>query len=145
LGYYHFFICIISCNRYAKEEVAIAEILQSKGINLSFNNHDVILIVPVTGCSTCNKQVKDFIKQIDHQNFTIIASCYLYKDFIFSFSEDDLKHKNCIVDSTGQAFQHNLVDVGAKLFFFENGKIIDVKKISCTEPGLLTQTLNFLK
>jgi hypothetical protein len=61
-----------------------------------------------------------------------------------SLSEHELEGKNYIIDSGGQAFRHGLVDNGARLYFFKDRKILDVKIVSCTEPNLLKQTLEFL-
>ena len=135
-----------SCNQQYKEEnVAVAKIIQ-KGSKIELQkDKKVILIVHVIGCTTCIEPVKNFINKVDNPNFIIVASCYSSKDFYFAFPGGELENRNCIVDTLGLAFRHGLVDVGAKLYFFENGKITDIKTSSCAEPGLLTQTLNFLK
>lgn len=137
-------IFFMGCNQYKEENIAIATIIQDSGINLLPTSKNVVLIVPVIGCSSCIKQVKDFIRQIDEPNFLIIASCYSIKDFKFSFSDIELENKRYVIDDSGQAFRYELVDVGAKLYFLKGQKIVATKRFSCTEPDLLKQTLEFL-
>lgn len=139
------FIFINACDQYREENTAIVRIIQDNKLNFQHDKKSVVLVVPVAGCSACIEGAKDFISQISDSNFLVVISCYSTRDFRLSFSEKDLKNRKYIIDAKGQAFHYKLVDVGCKLYFLENQKIKSVKKVSCTEPNLLKQTIDYLK
>lgn len=139
------FVFISACDQYREENTAIVRIIQDNKLNFPHDKKNVVLVVPVAGCSTCITQAKDFIRQINDSNFLVIISCYSTRDFRLSFSKKDLENRKYIIDATGQAFRYKLVDVGNKLYFLENQKIKSVKKMSCTELNLLKQTTDYLK
>jgi hypothetical protein len=143
-----FAFCILvfsSCSRYKEETSVINKMIQGKEFDFLADKQYVVLIVPAAGCSTCSEPAKEFINQINSPKFIIIGSCYSSRDFRMSFSEHELEGKNYIIDSGGQAFRHGLVDNGARLYFFKDCKILDVKIVACTEPNLLKQTIDFLE
>lgn len=139
------FIFINACDQYKEENTSIERIIQDNRLKIQNDKKNVVLVVPVAGCSVCIEQAKDFISQISDSNFFVIISCYSTRDFRLNFSGKDLENKKYIIDATGQAFRYKLVDVGCKLYFLENKKIKSVKKISCTESNLLKQTIDYLK
>jgi hypothetical protein len=136
---------LLACNKSNKGR-RIFDILDNYEIEYTRKSKFVVFIVPVSGCSTCLGAVKEFIAKIDSKSKFVILSAYTIKDIKLAFPENDWHDKIYLTDTLALAYKNSLVDVGAKVFFFDDKELIDSKLlIKCDYTTLENQINNFIE
>lgn len=134
-------IIIYGCSqgKFETENNKLGEVL--KFYDRSIGDYDKIVITTLNGCSGCIAATLYVINNTTMKQGTLyIVSTESKKELNYAVPAYHNK-KNLLIDSTAICLKANLVSAHPKIFFIQNGNIVDVNEITAQNYEFLLKLI----
>lgn len=134
--------CNCSQNKELEQDQQKIEILCEE-LGISKTTYDLLIIVPVEGCSGCKNKVLQFATDGNSgYHIVYVATGYGNKSLVFNLDEAFLFAENLFTDNTGRALSMGLVYSFPTLYLFNKQKLIKKVEMNAINIDRILNDLN---